>query len=130
METAILYGVYVVVSAALTVWVGQTLHRNGQLFLVEAFRGDARMADAVNHLLRVGFYLINFGFVALFLSLGREPDTLSGAIEYISVKIGIVLLVLGGMHFFNLFVFTRMRKRATWDQAPPPLPPAGVLKQA
>lgn len=108
METAILYGMYLAISVALTVWVGQTLHRNGQLFLVEAFRGDARMAEAVNHLLRVGFYLINFGFVALFLSLGREPDTLTGGIEYISVKIGIVLLVLGGMHFFNMAMIARM----------------------
>ncbi len=26
-----------------------------------------------------------------------------------------VLLVLGGMHFFNLFIFSRMRRRATRD---------------
>jgi hypothetical protein len=111
MEVVILYCVYAALSIALTVWVGQTLHRNGKLFLVEAFRGDARMAEAVNHLLRVGFYLINLGFVALFLSLGREPSGLIGAIEYISVKIGIVLLVLGAMHFFNMFNFARMRRK-------------------
>jgi hypothetical protein len=31
------------------------------------------------------------------------------------------------MHFFNLLVLTKMRKRASYDQAPPPLPAAGVL---
>ena len=111
MEVVILYSVYATLSIALTVWVGQTLHRNGKLFLIEAFRGEARMAEAVNHLLRVGFYLINMGFVALFLSLGREPSGLVGGIEYISVKIGIVLLVLGVMHFFNMFNFARMRRK-------------------
>ncbi len=111
MEVVILYSVYAALSIALTVWVGRTLHGHGKLFLVDAFRGDAKMAEAVNHLLRVGFYLINLGFVALFLSLGREPSGLVGGIEYISVKIGIVLLVLGVMHFFNMFNFARMRRK-------------------
>jgi hypothetical protein len=31
--------------------------------------------------------------------------------------------VLGAMHFFNLYVFSRMRKRALLHGAPPPLPP-------
>lgn len=41
--------------------------------------------------------------------------TLREAIELVSDKIGIVLLVLGGMHFFNLFIFSRMRKRSRPD---------------
>ena len=102
---------YLGISIALTVWVARTLHRNGRVFLVDCFHGNAELADAVNHLLVVGFYLINMGFVALFLSLGREPSGLVGGIEYISVKIGIVLLVLGVMHFFNMFNFARMRRK-------------------
>ena len=34
-----------------------------------------------------------------------------------------VLIVLGGMHFFNLFIFSRMRRRATLRNAPPPVMP-------
>ena len=32
-------------------------------------------------------------------------------IEYIATKLGVVLLVLGAMHFFNIFNFDRMRKK-------------------
>ena len=35
----------------------------------------------------------------------------------------VVLLVLGAMHFFNLFVFSRMRRRALLTFAPPPVLP-------
>ena len=50
---------YVVLSVVLTVWVAQTLHKNGRVFLVEVFSGNEALADSVNHLLVVGFYLIN-----------------------------------------------------------------------
>lgn len=103
---------YIIISISLTIWVAKTLHKNGRLFLVDAFHGDDKRADAVNHLLVVGFYLINFGFILLFLRVGQKPQSLVEAIEYSSVKLGVVMLVLGGMHFFNMFNFDKMRKKA------------------
>jgi hypothetical protein len=97
------------------VLVARTLHKNGRVFLVDAFHGNAELADSVNHLLVVGFYLINIGYVTLALRTYGTLDTLRGAMELVSDKIGIVLLVLGGMHFFNLFIFSRMRKRSRPD---------------
>lgn len=55
------YLAYVVISVAMTVWVARTLHRNGRIFLVDSFHGNEKLADSVNHLLVVGFYLINVG---------------------------------------------------------------------
>jgi hypothetical protein len=75
------------------------------------------LADSVDHLLVVGFYLINVGYVTLALTTYGTLDTLRGAIELVSDKIGIVLFVLGGMHFFNLFIFSRMRKRSRPDSS-------------
>jgi len=109
---------------ALTVWVARTLHRNGRVFLVDCFRGNTEMADSVNHLLVVGFYLINIGYVALALKYGNRAGNPATALETLSTKIGLVLLVLGVMHFFNLYVFTKMRKRAMAHKAAtPPTPP-------
>jgi hypothetical protein len=117
------YLAYVVTSVALTVWVARTLHRNGRIFLVNAFHGDEKMADSVNHLLVVGFYLINVGYVALALRHGTAPVDLQTAIEGLSTKIGLVLLVLGAMHFVNLLVFSRLRRRGLRELAPPPVAP-------
>lgn len=106
--------------------MARNLFRNGHIFLVDCFHGNELLADSVNRLLVMGFYLVNFGFVALYLKLAHEVKGVQGIFEALSGKLGIVLLVLGGMHFFNLYVFTRLRRRATWDQAPP-LPPAGMV---
>ena len=67
---------YVCISVMLTVWVAQTLHKNGRIFLVDVFHGNEALADSVNHLLVVGFYLINFGYVTLALKLGYHSLTI------------------------------------------------------
>ena len=105
------YLVYLATSVILTVWVARTLHRNGRVFLVDAFHGNEALADSVNHLLVVGFYLVNLGYVTLALKSGSKPQDLPTAIECLSTSLGWVLLVLGTMHFFNLFVLSRMRRR-------------------
>ena len=125
------YLLYLTISVCLTVWVARTLHKNGRIFLVDSFLGNTALADSVNHLLVVGFYLINIGYIALALKHGDKPTDLQGLLEVLSTKIGVVLLVLGGMHFFNLFVFSRMRRRALMlHGAPPPLVPSGSFATA
>ena len=126
-ETVITYALYLAIALPLTVWVAKNLFHNGRLFLVDCFHGNEPLADSVNRLLVVGFYLINFGFVTLYLKVAQDVTETRGIFEALSAKLGVVLLVLGGMHFFNLLVFTRMRRRAAWDQAPPPVPAAGKL---
>jgi hypothetical protein len=106
------YIAYLAISVALTVWVAHTLASNGRVFLIDAFASNEQLADSVNHMLVVGFYLINMGYVTLALEHGAKPETLQQSIEFLSTKIGLVLLVLGAMHFFNLFVVTKWGKRA------------------
>jgi len=117
------YLAYLSLSIGLTVWVARTLAGSGRVFLVDAFSGNRELAESVNHLLVVGFYLINVGFVALALKYGDKPADLPGVIETLSTKVGLVLLVLGGMHFFNLYVFSKMRKRAMLRTRKPPVEP-------
>jgi hypothetical protein len=123
--TVMTYGLYLAIALPLTVWVARNLHQNGRIFLVDCFHGNEELADSVNRLLVVGFYLINFGFVAMYLKLVDEVEAVRGVFEALSGKLGVVLLVLGGMHFFNLLIFTKMRKRAILPPygMPPVLPP-------
>ncbi|MBI1370639.1 MAG: hypothetical protein GC162_18530 [Planctomycetes bacterium] len=119
------YLLYLLISIVLTLWVGRTLHHNGRLFLVEAFEGNAALADSVNHLLLVGFYLVNIGYVTLALRYGEKPDDLATMIEFLSTKVGLVLVVLGVMHFGNLYVFNRLRRGAVERREAPPVEPDG-----
>ncbi len=105
------YLAYLAISIALTVWVARTLYKNGRIFLVDSFLGNEGLADSVNHLLVVGFYLVNLGFVCLALRYGARAVDAQSALEILSTKVGLVLLVLGGMHFFNLYLFSKLRRR-------------------
>src|SRR4051794_13520833 len=120
------YVAYLVISLALTIWVARTLHKNGRIFLVDSFHANEPLADSVNHLLVVGFYLINIGFVTLALKYGDKATNPQTALEILSSKVGLVLVVLGFMHFFNLYVFSKMRRRAAHRHVSPPPVPAYV----
>jgi hypothetical protein len=122
------YAWYLVLSIGLTVWVARTLSKNGRVFLIDSFVGNAELADSVNHLLVVGFYLINIGYVSLALKYGERPRDLPSAIETLSTKVGLVLIVLGVMHFFNLYIFSKMRRRGLVRMAKPPVAPDALLE--
>ena len=117
------YLVYLAISLSVTVWVARTLYKNGRVFLVDAFHGNNELAGSVNHLLVVGFYLINVGYVTHALTTDRNIDNFRNAIELVSTKIGTILLVLGAMHFFNLYIFNRLRLRGFEQLRVPPIAP-------
>jgi len=112
MFASIVHVIYLLISVVLTVWVAQTLSVHGRTFLVVHLGGDEALAESLNRLLVVGFYLINLGYASLALSLGRAPENLQQAIEQLSLKIGAVMLILGLMHLFNMLLISRLRSRA------------------
>lgn len=101
---------YFTLAAMMTIWVARTLHQHGALFLVDAFEGNEELAKAVNHLLVVGFYLINLGFILLFVKYGQQPANTTEGIEYAATKLGVVMLALGIIHFINVNYFNNIRK--------------------
>jgi hypothetical protein len=115
MLVTIAYVLYLAIAVAFTVWVARTLSGNGEVFLVECFGHDEVLAKSTNHLLVVGFYLMNLGFIFLALQFGRPPAALPDMVIFLSSKVGLAVLVLGAMHFFNMHaIATYGRKVAGW----------------
>lgn len=109
------YGLYLLIAIGITIWVAHTLSSNGEVFLIQCFGHNAVLARSTNHLLVVGFYLVNIGFITLTLSIGTEPTTWPEAIRFLSGKVGLAVIVLGGMHFFNMGAIARFgRKVNDW----------------
>lgn len=106
------YTIYLIVSICLTVWTGRTLFKHGQIFLNDTFHGNEALAHAVNKLLLTGFYLINAGYCVYTLKILGNIENTRELFEVLSLKLGRIILILGGMHFLNLFVFFKLRKRA------------------
>ncbi len=113
--TEIAYALYLIITIGITIWVARTLSKNGKVFLTQCFGHNGELATSTNHLLVVGFYLVNIGFITLTLAIGAEPTTMTEAIRFLSGKVGLAIIVLGGMHFFNMGAIAHFgRKVNAW----------------
>lgn len=109
MFNAYAYCLYILISICITVFVSRTLSKNGEVYLIDGFNGNEALAKSINHMLVVGFYLLNLGFVLIRMKNNVRLDTIESVIIYLSSNIGLVLLVLGFAHFFNMFVIHKFR---------------------
>ncbi len=110
--TIVAYCFYLPISILLTIWVARTLFTNGRIFLLEIFHGNKELADSVNKLLLVGFYLINAGYILYIMTITEKLSTTQQVMEMLSKKIGLIILVLGFMHFFNMYILFRGKKKS------------------
>jgi hypothetical protein len=99
------YASYLVISIAMTVWVARVLSKNGEMFLVKCFGQDRELARSTNHLLVIGFYLVNIGFICARLD-GWSISNVD-LVPNVGAKVGISVLVLGIMHFFNMVMIAK-----------------------
>lgn len=106
------YAFYLFISIIITIYVAHVLFKNGRVFLVDIFHGNELLADSVNKLLLVGFYLVNIGYISLALKEDYLIANYQELIERLSYKLGVIILILGAMHFLNLFIFFNLRKRS------------------
>ncbi len=112
----ITYSFYLLITISLTIWVARTLFKNGKVFLVDIFHGNKELADSVNNLLLVGFYLINLGYAVYTLQVTTSINNVQQVIEELSIKVGLIILILGAMHFFNLYIFFSLRKKVVHEK--------------
>jgi hypothetical protein len=76
------------------------------MFLIRCFGQDEELARSTNRLLVIGFYLVNLGFVCY-----RLADWNAGPVDLVPAvgsRVGVTLLMLGGMHFFNMAMIARL----------------------
>lgn len=104
------YLMYLAITIGITVWVARTLRKNGIVFMVRS-DSDRPFAEALSHLLIVGFYLVIFGAISFAMkSQERVTDAQTG-IELLSAKVGVILVALGMMHFLILMVFSGIKQK-------------------
>jgi hypothetical protein len=120
------YIVYTAVAVGLTAWLARTLYQSGIAFLNDVFEGKPGLADAVNRLLVVGFYMLNLGYALYILRAGRGLDGFE-AVQFLVNRLAVLLGTLGLIHFVNVFVFWRIRARREQRTLPPPVAPHLML---
>ncbi len=115
METnfvLVAYYVYLPVTILLTLYVAHVLFKQGRIFMLDIFRGRVEIADATNHLFKVGFYLLNIGFALMMMDISYDITLTQELFEVLSNKIGWFSVYLGVMLFLNLYLFFRGKRKA------------------
>ncbi|MDC1370329.1 hypothetical protein N8289_00665, partial [Flavobacteriales bacterium] len=116
--------IYIVLTTLLIIYVANYLFKNGKSFLLSAFKGNESVANSINNLLKMGFYLVNIGYALISIRYNYNLQSNAQLIEALAVKIGTIVLILGAMHFFNMYILyligriTRdkeMRRKETQD---------------
>jgi hypothetical protein len=79
------YAAYLAVAVPLTLWVGRGLHRAA--------------------------WLVGLGGVALLLQFDGGLASAADVVRVVATKVGLVLLLLGGLHLASLLVAHLMRRR-------------------
>jgi len=73
-----------------------------------------------------GFYMLNLGY-AMFLLRADQATSGVNAIEVLAQKLGILLVTLAAVHFLNMYVFYKLRRRAQGAELPPPVRPQATV---
>lgn len=123
------YVAYLAVSMPLTVWVGRALHRAGAPYLTDVL-GSAELAGSLGRLLEVGFLLVGLGGVALLLQVDGAVASAADVVRSVATRLGLVLLLLGGLHGADVLALHRLRRRGRGGDAAAPAPAGPALRAA
>ena len=120
------YFLYAAAALVLTAWLARTLSQNGAVFLADVFKDRPGLAEAVNRLLVVGFYMLNLGYAFYILRDGNDNDAFA-SVQFLLNRLAILLVTLALIHFVNVLVFWRIRIRSEQRQLPVPVAPQAQI---
>lgn len=106
------YIIYGIITFYITVKVGWICYKNG-IHFIQLELQDEQIAQSVNKLLLVGYYLLNLGYA---LSMIYTWNTIHNQLELISAlsyRTAYIILGLGCLHYFNIAMIALLRKKSS-----------------
>ncbi|MBJ7429505.1 MAG: hypothetical protein JHD28_11205, partial [Bacteroidia bacterium] len=105
------YLIYLPITFYITVIVGWVLYKKGIVFLNDAFNSNVELASILNKFLLLGYYLLNLGYAAISIHIFSEINSITQLIEELSKRIGLLIIGLALMHYFNMYTFSHFNKQ-------------------
>jgi hypothetical protein len=105
----ITYGIYGIVSYFITVHVGWLCYKHGIHYLKAEIKDD-KIADTINKILLIGYYLVNLGYTMIKINNWPLITSFSTMIESLCLRIGVIVFTLGLLHVSNLLLIYILRK--------------------
>jgi hypothetical protein len=83
--------------------LGHTFHKHGRVYMIDLFKKESHLVDSINNLLLLGYYLLNLGYATWSIIGWPQIQSLGGVFELVARQSGIMIIMLGVIHYFNMF---------------------------
>lgn len=104
------YAIYLLITVFIIFKVGMVFYKNGRVFILDLFHGDAAFTDHVNKLLLVGYYLLNIGYAFVSIRTWIPITNITLLITELAMRVGILSILLAAMHYFNMIVLYKLSR--------------------
>jgi hypothetical protein len=98
------YIIFLALIVFIIVYAGRYFYTNGRIFIISLFNGNVSLADYVNKLLLIAYYLFNIGYSFLKLKQWKKITDFEMLVSSLASNIGVLILILAVMHYFNMLV--------------------------
>jgi hypothetical protein len=105
------YIIYLSLMIFLIVYVGRYFYSNGRVFIVSLFNGDESLADQINKLLLIAYYLFNIGYAFIELNHWEKVTSVEMLLGSITSNMALLILILAVTHYFNMVVIYLLSKK-------------------
>jgi hypothetical protein len=105
------YIVFLISIIFIIVYVGRYFYSNGRIFIISLFNGNVELADQINRLLLIAYYLFNIGYSFLKLKQWQKVVSLDVLFSSLASNIGVLILILAVIHYFNMLIIYMLSKR-------------------
>ena len=103
------YIIYLPIIIYITVIVGWKFYKNGLVYVEGIFK-DKKLAQAINKILLIGYYLTNIGYAIMTLKNAHQITNIYQLINELSFRIALIVLMLAGLHYINMMVLSLWNK--------------------
>ncbi len=103
------YFIYIPITIFITIYLGKQCHTHGLIYVKSAFSNDD-LANSVNNLLLIGYYLVNIGYAIMGIQNWEFITSAHQLFSDISAHLGSIILILALLHYLNITGLTLIRK--------------------
>lgn len=104
------YIIFLTLMIFIIVYVGRYFYSNGRIFIIALFNGNVALANHINKLLLIAYYLFNIGYAFVKLRQWEKISNSELLFSSLASNIGVLLFILAVTHYFNMLVIYRLSK--------------------
>jgi hypothetical protein len=104
------YIIYLALMIFIIVYVGKYFYTNGRVFIISLLNDNVALADQINKLLLIAYYLFNIGYAFMTLNRWQKLSNTEMLFSSLSWNMGGLILILAVTHYLNMLAIYYLSK--------------------